>query len=499
MTSSIPEHNFLKQRIELHERLFSAFYKIVQAVRIHDDTNEVVLSSAKDFIQIIRIFRTEEDRLSIRIDAGRLFIQEERLVIRRQAVNLYSNAIAYLEKRKLHGFSISTDIGQQHQYALLAFARLLNQSENQEDPSQWLEHQIERQNFNWIEILTDSKKSEVGSDGRFEVVPTAQKIDSDQRQLAREKAGKNAYVCSLAVLKEISEKVVCDKPGGIRKALRTVQNMIDLIWEDEFVMLGLSTLRDYDDYTYVHSVNVAILAMCLGKHLNLSRDSMEILGICGLFHDLGKIEIPIEIINKPSKLNSQELEEVQKHVLKSVRLILKLRASRTLKSQILLAPFEHHLKYNLSGYPQTSRRKPLSLFGRILAIADVYDALTSPRIYRKTAMSPDLALKIMIKEVGKDYDPILLKMFVNMMGVYPLGTLIKTDRGELALVTKHSKQSDPTRPEAVLLQKNGTNSFRKGAAIKLSAKDPNTGDYLRNIVHSDHPFLFGIQAAQYIL
>ena len=135
----------------------------------------------------------------------------------------------------------------------------------------------------------------------------------------------------------------------------------------------------------------------LGKRIGLSRISLSHLAICGLVHDLGKLGIPKEVLNKPGKLTDEEFKEIQTHPIKSVNQIIKLRAPADLKSKILLPPFEHHLKYDLSGYPQVRNIKSVSLFGRIITIADVYDALTSPRIYRPEANSPDRALEIMLK------------------------------------------------------------------------------------------------------
>ena len=202
--------------------------------------------------------------------------------------------------------------------------------------------------------------------------------------------------------------------------------MVDLVMEDEPILLGLSTIRDYDDYTFTHSVNVAILSMCLGQRMGLSRTSLHRLGVCGLFHDLGKLDIPIEIIHQPGKLNQREFEEIKKHTIHSVAQIIKLEAPHDLKAKILLPPFEHHLKYDLSGYPKTNRKKPLGLFGRIIAIADVFDAITSPRVYRHVAFTPDQALNTMLDGSGTEFDPILLKIFINMLGVYPIGSLLET-------------------------------------------------------------------------
>jgi HD-GYP domain-containing protein (c-di-GMP phosphodiesterase class II) len=221
--------------------------------------------------------------------------------------------------------------------------------------------------------------------------------------------------------------------------------------------------------------------------------------MCGLFHDLGKIEIPLDIINKRGKLTADEYQVIQKHVLNSVRLILRLKTPRDLKSQIIIAPFEHHLKYDLSGYPQSIYKKPLSLHGRIIAIADVYDALTSPRIYRDKEISPTQALEIMVKGAGTDFDPILLKVFIRMIGIYPIGTLVKLDSGEIGLVTESSKEIDPLRPRVVLLESAGNHKFNRAATVSLSEKNFKSSIYKRNIVASFHPCLCGIQPAQYLL
>jgi HD-GYP domain-containing protein (c-di-GMP phosphodiesterase class II) len=207
----------------------------------------------------------------------------------------------------------------------------------------------------------------------------------------------------------------------------------------------------------------------------------------------------LDIINKPGKLTPDEFEAIQKHVLNSVRLILKLKAPRDLKSKIIIAPFEHHLKYDLSGYPRTNHKKPLSLYGRIISIGDVYDALTSPRTYREKEISPHQALAIMVKGAGTDFDPILLKVFIKMIGIYPIGTLLKLDSGEIGVVTESSQEIDPLRPRVVLLESAGNNKFKRGKTVSLSEKNFKPNAYKRNIVGSYHPCLYGIQPAQYLI
>jgi HD-GYP domain-containing protein (c-di-GMP phosphodiesterase class II) len=320
----------------------------------------------------------------------------------------------------------------------------------------------------------------------------------DQVQKRKERA-RTSYFYALDSLKEVAEKISFQKKAGVRKSLRVIQNMVDLVMEDEPILLGLSTIRDYDDYTFTHSVNVAILSMCLGQRIGLSRSSLHRLGICGLFHDLGKLDIPIEIILQPGKLSQSEFEEIKKHTIYSVTQIIKLEAPHELKAEILLPPFEHHLKYDLSGYPETDRKKPLSLLGRIIAIADVFDAITSPRVYRHVAFTPDQALNMMLDGAGTEFDPILLKVFINMLGVYPIGSLLEMDTGELALVMDNETTLDETRPLVVLLAENGNGGYSRVGVADLAERDAQSGEFLRNIVNSIHPSTLGIQPAEFLI
>lgn len=483
----------------LPEVLLGIFFRLIQAVKIHQSNNPIVTQSLKEFVETVQLFESDDRWLTIRILDGRLFFQEEKLSHRAESANLIANVINYFEIRKLNGLSLSTAIRFSQGDELLAFAAFLNSADNQDDPDSWLEQQIKKVNFDWVKILHDSqlKREATGCEAR---APASSATSLQRRpEFVRIESGQNAYAGTLTALKEVASKVTSNRPGGVRKALRMVQNMVDLIMEDDFVLLGLSTIRDFDDYTYVHSVNVGILAMAMGARIGLSRESLEMIGICGLFHDLGKTEIPLDIINKPGKLTQNEFEEVQKHVLHGVRLILKLIAPRDLRSKIIIAPFEHHLKYDLSGYPQTNQKGTLSLHGRIISIADVYDALTSPRIYRDKVISPHRALEIMAKGAGTEFDPILLKVFIKMLGIYPIGTLLKLDSGEIGLVTESSKEADPLRPRVVLLKPVGKNRFKRAKTVSLSEKKVGSTTYKRSILGSHHPCLQGIQPAQYLI
>ena len=211
------------------------------------------------------------------------------------------------------------------------------------------------------------------------------------------------------------------------------------------------------------------------------------------------MDIPVEIIQLSRKLNRDEFEIIKKHTIYSVAQIIKLQASRELKSKILFPPFEHHMNYDLSGYPQTPKKKPVSLFGRILTITDVFDAITSQRNYRSKALTQDQALGYMLEHSGTYFDPILLKAFINMLGVYPIGSLLKLDSGELALVIEAGEGTDGTRPKVVLLTSDEQRRFTKGGVVDLSERDAQSGLFRRNIVKSLHPCTHGIQPAEFLI
>ncbi|MCK4793232.1 MAG: HD domain-containing protein [Desulfobacteraceae bacterium] len=475
---------------KLHEDFLKTFYKLVYLAKIHQVNNPLLMECIVDFKKVAGRLLVDDDHISLQVSRGNIFIGDEKLLHRREIGKLVNNMLQYFEKRDLQGLCFYAAVQEASDKEIIDFGRILNESEQQKDPLNWFVEQMEDQGFIWVENIheQDTQLTEQGSGTE----------PLDQEQLRKAKA-KESYFYALDSIKEVAEKITSQKKAGVRKALRVIQNMVDLVMEDESIVLGISTIRDYDDYTFTHSINVAILSMCLGRRIGVSRTSLNRLGICGLFHDLGKLDIPVEIIRLPRKLSKSEFDVVKKHTIYSVAQIIKLQAARGLKSKILLPPFEHHMKYDLSGYPQTPQRKPVSLFGRILTITDVFDAITSPRSYRFTALTQDQALGYMLSRSGTDFDPILLKAFINMLGIYPIGSLLELDTGELALVMHNGNATDGTRPRVMLLAADGNGDYSKAGVVDLDERDVQSGAFRRNIVKSLHPSANGIQPAEFLI
>lgn len=468
------------------EELLHNFYSLSQTARIHSDTHTLVKEGIEKFSISINSCM-ENESLTFKISNDQLYVDDEKLTYNRTTKNLFDNIIRYFDTRGLEGVRLLEAVKHASAKEILVFMRLLDNSGQKPEPIIWLTKGLTAENIQWVELVKKSKS------------PRDNRESSYKDKAERRARAIRDYTYAKASIEEVAQKIKSRKSEvGIRKTVRVVQDMVTNLIEDDEVYAAISTLRVFDDYTFTHSVNVAMLSMCIGRRINLSRRNLVNLGICALFHDLGKIEIPTEVLHKKDKLNDSELKLIEEHSLNSARLLLILKASPDSKARILVPMFEHHLKYDLSGYPHTDWKNPLTLFGKIISIADKYDTLTSSRAYRKSLLSPDRALGYMFDRAGKDYDPTLIKVFINILGVYPVGTLLRLDTDELALVVSSPSREFYKRPLVCILEKEGDGSYKKKEIINLDERDIETGNYVREITGTYHPAALGIQPVQHI-
>ena len=282
---------------------------------------------------------------------------------------------------------------------------------------------------------------------------------------------KKVYSQTLHVASEVMKNVKMGQTLKLRKSKRAIQSMIDQFLTAETNLIGLTTLHCHDEYTYNHSVNVCILSLAIGQRMGLSKASLCDLGMTALFHDLGKADIPLEILNKPSSFTKEEWCIMQKHPVYGVKKLMNLKGLDALGARIVIGAFEHHLNYDLSGYPKVPYKKQLSLFGRIIAIADCYDGLTSSRVYSRVPHTPDEAINFMMARAGMAYDPVLMKLFVNCIGLYPIGSLLLLNTGELGVILESSPDPEKWNTPKVKIIADSSGSEIDGETVDLSDAD----------------------------
>lgn len=231
-----------------------------------------------------------------------------------------------------------------------------------------------------------------------------------------------------------------------RKATPLVENFIESVFRNETAAITLFKLRGFDEYTYTHSINVSLLAVLLGKHLELDKPTLLRLGLAGMYHDVGKARIPEAILNKPGKLTPAEFQVMKSHPLEGYKIMA---AQEDIDQDILRAVVEHHERHDGSGYPRGLTIDAIGTFSRIISVVDVYDALTSRRVY-KDAMAPAKALSLMYQWREKDFPHQAIESFIRCIGVYPVGSFVRLSGGEYGIVTSVNPLK-PTRPEIKLI------------------------------------------------
>jgi putative nucleotidyltransferase with HDIG domain len=257
--------------------------------------------------------------------------------------------------------------------------------------------------------------------------------------------------------------------------------MVDIIDTDESILVGLVSIKDFDENTFAHSVNVCILAMLIGDRLGLSKKDIARLGVAALLHDIGKTYIPTNILNNPGKLPKEDWEIMKYHTFFGVKEISRIKALREIEDALFVA-LQHHVHLNQNGYPQKPGGWNLRLFSRIVTIADYYDAMTTPRIYKKEPLTPDKALSFILQKSGEIFDPFIAKVFIKAMGAYPTGSVVEMDTGEVGVVVRQNRAGRFIHRPMVTLY--GSEEGEKPRTVDLSVLLENDDGYRRSIVRT---------------
>ncbi len=234
-----------------------------------------------------------------------------------------------------------------------------------------------------------------------------------------------------------------------------IDSLSRLVYQDRTSLLALTALKRHDNYTFTHMVNVAALSMAMARSLDLEGPMLREFGFAALMHDIGKVHTPPEILNKPDTLTGEELKIIKQHVVDGAHV---LRRTPETPALAPVVAFEHHLKQDLSGYPENIGSRTLNLCTMVVSVVDVFDALRSNRAYR-AGLATDRVKHIMGQQEGAAFNKTLLRRFVNLMGLFPIGTLVKLNTEELAVVTQ-THPDDPFRPQVKLI------SDRKGETLE---------------------------------
>jgi putative nucleotidyltransferase with HDIG domain len=231
-----------------------------------------------------------------------------------------------------------------------------------------------------------------------------------------------------------------------------VDGLAEAVSQNRTALMALTALREYDNYTFTHMVNVSILTMAQARALGIEGPLLREFGLAALMHDIGKVRTPLEVLNKTDRLTPAEFVIMKRHTVDGASI---LRATPDVPALAPVVAFEHHLRMDGSGYPESVTRSSLNLGTLLCSIADVYDAMRSQRAYQQ-AFPTDRILAVLRRNDGGQFDQHLVRRFAQLVGVYPVGNLVRLNTGEIAVVvTIHAP--DPYRPHVrVIVDRHGT-------------------------------------------
>ena len=271
-----------------------------------------------------------------------------------------------------------------------------------------------------------------------------------------------------------------DKPDP-ENARRIIDSLANIVTQDRTSLMALTALKKYDNYTFTHMVNVAALAMAQARALNLEGPLLREFGFAALMHDIGKVNTPLEVLNKPGKLTNEEFAIMKMHVVDGAHI---LRRTPEMPALAPVVAFEHHLRQDLSGYPENIGHRKLNLCTQIVSIADVFDALRSNRPYREGLATARIR-SIMGEQGNPAFNQTLLRRFVNLMGLFPIGTIVRLSSEEIGVVTAEHPE-DPFRPQVKIIFDEKGSRLEHELLVNTWERD-SRGDFPKAVIESVDP------------
>jgi HD-GYP domain-containing protein (c-di-GMP phosphodiesterase class II) len=460
--------------------LLLAIYTALRSLKLYPVENATVQKALDDLETAARALLAVESDLELRLAGDFIFVNATRLRLELDNYASFSHILAVLRAFDVGALRIHSTANRREWQILLSL--LLSLSERGQ-PDERFEELFARLDAGQVKGLE---------------IEHATQHDPDAEQ-AKE-AAKRVYAQGVAVTKDVITGVRLGRATSVKKVKRAVQLIVDQVLNNETSVVGLTTIRDYDEYTFTHSVNVCIFSVALGKKLGFPRIQLYDLGMTALLHDVGKARVPVTILNKTTGLDEQEWRIMQAHPWLGAVTLFGMRAHDETPYRSILVAHEHHMKTDLSGYPKTIRPRELGIFSRIVAVADGFDAATTRRSYQTVPIEPDQVLREMWENPKRGYDRVLVKALINLIGVYPVGTCVILDTFEIGIVAATNPDGQQLNRPLVRIAVNTDGAVvpPPGELVSLTEQDE-TGGFRRSIVKVTTPSRYGLTVGDYFV
>ena len=468
-----------QQRLALGVQLVSQMSILVKTARIHHRDN-AALTLGVDPVMALLNALTLQEPLVLRLQADFLFMGENHLRMNAQQTVVFLEFVDLMHAYGVGAITFEVNVSARD---VLDLAYAFGATD------------VSRASFADLQTrLHERRVRTISLEAARSVTVRVGERNRQAKPLVR-----HTYVKAAAVLGGAMREVRDGHMPSLKQARRAIHTMIDLMSDDESLLVALTTLRCYDQYTHNHSVNVAILSIALASRVGFSKSALADVGLGALFHDLGKAFVPPEILNKPGELTDSEWRAMRSHPVEGVLCLARLRGLRNVPHRLASASFEHHMSFDGTGYPRVRVPWAQSLTARIITVADFYDAITSARVYRRTPIAAERALNVMVQESGRLFDPVLVKLFVSCVGLIPIGSMVLLDTGEVAIVTRTAEsRGDAQRPSVKLLTDPAGRPLEAPFEVSLTELGPN-GRPQRSVSRIIDHLKYGLDPSRYLV
>ena len=470
-------------RIGLQEegrKLLSHFYAAVRALKLYPLENDAVQQALRELHERVTGLLSREGVAELRVVGDFFFLNETRLRLDLSNFSTFGAFARVLAEHRIGQLEVERGI------QLSEWAPFLSLLLRKPDPDRPFEGFMER--------LAEAPVE------HFHLLPDREVQVLDMETEEAKQVAKRTYAQSVQTARDVLSDLRVGRAVNVRKVKRAVQGIVDQVLSNEPSIMAMTTLKEFDDYTFTHSVNVTIFSVIIGQRLGLRKNQLYELGLGALFHDIGKTRLPEEVVNKAGTLSEEEWTIMQEHPTEGLLMLFQLHGFTDVPYRQMLMAYEHHMKVDLTGYPSNRREREPGLFSRIVAVADAFDAGTSVRSYQYKPWPPDAVLREMRDNPKRGFDPILVKTLINATGVYPVGTVVVLDTMEVGVVSEAN--SNPKRmhqPKVRLVTDPMGVPHAEPVTVDLEEVDPDSGDPRRSVIKTVTAEKYGIQVSDVLV
>ncbi len=412
----------------LGPQFLQCLHAVLRGLRLYSSANQALREQIQELLALISSLM--DDEVTVIGMGEHFFLNGVRLKPDPARVNLRRWLMAEFETRGLGGLRFTPGLTTTE---LETFFRCFLEARDAARSERLAEEAMGAGVLHAIPVrLSEMGSRPLGVEGAADGEGEAEAKAEGGAEEERRRAGQNFRNALQGTRALIARTARTGRPA-LHRARRLVQPIVDSILKNEFSIIGLTAMKDHDEYTYAHCVNVSVLSISMGQMLGLPRQALANLGVAALLHDLGKLMVPAEVLRKPGKLAPDEWERIRRHPLDGVKMISRLPGLMPLALDCMRTAFQHHMNADRSGYPRVQGGGKQATFSRIVAVADLFDALTSHRAYRARPFTGFEALRFVLDRQRRHFDPGVAWALIKTVGLYPAGTVMLTESGYVVM------------------------------------------------------------------